>query len=311
MPSINVAELEAVRPLTAREFEQIRRLAYRTFGLDLKDGKQELVSARLRRLVCASGLHTYQDYYRTVVEDRTGVALAAMIDALATNHTSFLREPDHFRFLRDHVIPGLARHGPGSRSGARPVPPAKRCGPWLCCLEDALPGRDFPLSGSDISNKALARARARIVSGGAGGRTAAGLVSRNTWSRGAGQQKGWYRVSAAWRTRAEFRRLNLVEPYSWPRPFPVIFCRNVMIYFDKPTQEKVVSGLAASLEPGGYLFVGHAESLTGVRHVSNTSVPRFTASRPARGGDGTRRGGSGGLPGRQIAGEVLVTYALG
>jgi chemotaxis protein methyltransferase CheR len=68
------------------------------------------------------------------------------------------------------------------------------------------------------------------------------------------------------RALAAFRRVNLVESYSWPRPFPVIFCRNVMIYFDSPTQEKVVAGLSAHLEPGGYLFVGHAESLARVSH---------------------------------------------
>jgi len=84
--------------------------------------------------------------------------------------------------------------------------------------------------------------------------------------RGTGKSQGGYSVPAAWRSRVEFRRINLIEPCSWSRPFPVVFCRNVMIYFDRPTQQKVVASLFASLEPGGYLFVGHAESLTGVRH---------------------------------------------
>ena len=102
---VELAEIDSVRPLAPQEFEQIRQLAYRTFGLDLKTGKEELVSARLRKLVRGGGYHSFQDYYKGVLQDRTGVALLAMIDALATNHTSFLREPDHFQFLRDQVLP--------------------------------------------------------------------------------------------------------------------------------------------------------------------------------------------------------------
>src|SRR5260370_18573119 len=94
--------------LAPRDFEQIRQLAYRTFGLDLKPGKEELVSARLRKLVRQGGFHSFDSYYRSVVADTTGVSLAAMIDALATNHTSFLRQPDHFEFLLREVLPSLA-----------------------------------------------------------------------------------------------------------------------------------------------------------------------------------------------------------
>ena len=116
---VDVAETDSVRPLAPQEFEQFRQLAYRTFGLDLKPGKEELVSARLRKLVRGGGFHSFQDYYRSIVQDRTGESLLAMIDALATNHTSFLREPDHFQFLRDQVIPatGRARHGRGVERG--------------------------------------------------------------------------------------------------------------------------------------------------------------------------------------------------
>jgi chemotaxis protein methyltransferase CheR len=97
---LNVFEAEAIRPLAEHEFEQIRRLAHTTFGLDLKPGKEELVSSRLGRLVRTGRFRSFHEYYRHVVADRTGEALARMIDALATNHTAFLREPDHFDFLR-------------------------------------------------------------------------------------------------------------------------------------------------------------------------------------------------------------------
>ena len=101
-------EQDSVPALGSRDFEQIRQLAHGTFGLDLKPGKEELVSARLRRVLQKGGFRSFQDYYRHVLADQSGAALAAMIDALATNHTAFLREPDHFNFLREEVLPSLA-----------------------------------------------------------------------------------------------------------------------------------------------------------------------------------------------------------
>src|SRR5580704_13136298 len=106
-PPTNWVDQDVAAPLQARDFEQIRALAYGTFGLDLRPGKEELVSARLRRLLREDGFRSFQDYYRHVVADRSGAALAAMIDALATNHTAFLREPEHFIFLREQVLPTL------------------------------------------------------------------------------------------------------------------------------------------------------------------------------------------------------------
>src|SRR5579863_870337 len=106
MPSANPSvhawnDDDSVGPLEPGEFEQIRQLARRTFGLDLKSGKEEMVAARLRRVLREGGFHSYRDYHRHVLEDSTGHALAAMIDVLATNHTAFLREPAHFDFFRD------------------------------------------------------------------------------------------------------------------------------------------------------------------------------------------------------------------
>ena len=84
--------------------------------------------------------------------------------------------------------------------------------------------------------------------------------------RGSGRHEGWYRVKPSVRSLIEFRRLNLMETFRPAQLFHVIFCRNVMIYFDKPTQEQVVNRLAGCLEPGGYLLIGHSESLTGLNH---------------------------------------------
>ena len=256
-------ETDPVRPLTPQEFEQIRQLAYRTFGLDLKPGKEELVSARLRKLVRIGGFRSFQDYYRSVMQDASGQSLLNLIDALATNHTSFLREPDHFHYLRDHVVPEL-----GARDTFEVWSAACSTGEevWTLAmtLNEAPAHRRIRIVASDISNKALSFAQQAVYPVDRCHGVPPAWLSR--YFTAEGRPPVSYRITPALRTQAAFRRINLVETYSWPRLFPAIFCRNVMIYFDRQTQERVIAGLAHQLEPGGYLFVGHAESLTRVSH---------------------------------------------
>ena len=249
--------------LGARDFEQIRQLAYGTFGLDLKPGKEELVSARLRRLLRKGGFRTFQDYYQHVLADQTGAALASMIDALATNHTAFLREPDHFTFLRDTVLPTLASRDPVELWCAA-CSTGEEVWTLAMLLNEACPQRRISIQASDISNKDLHAAQAAEYAPDRCQGIPPGWFSRY-FVAGKGAAKT-YCVAPRLRTQARFRRLNLVENFSWNRLFPVIFCRNVMIYFDRQTQERVVGKLSSMLEPGGYLFVGHAESLTRIAH---------------------------------------------
>ena len=260
---LDFPELDTVRPLAPQEFEQIRQLAYRTFGLDLKTGKEELVSARLRKLVRGGGFRSFQDYYRSIVQDRTGESLLAMIDALATNHTSFLREPDHFHFLRDEVLPQLGTNDPIDVWSAA-CSTGEEVWTLGMVIREALPQRHVRISASDISNKALRFAqRAVYPLERCHGLSAAWLAR---YFAADGKPPASYQIGSVLRALATFRRINLVETYAWPHPFPIIFCRNVMIYFDRQTQERVIAGLTRHLEPGGYLFVGHAESLTRVSH---------------------------------------------
>ena len=259
----DLTDWDAVRPLNPREFEQIRKLAYRTFGLDLKSGKEELVSARLRKLVRNGGFRSFQDYYQHIVDDRTGEALASMIDALATNHTAFLREPDHFQFFRAQILPQLA-----NREAVEVWSAACATGEevWTlaCLLNEAMPGRRIHIIATDISQKALRFASAGCYPRERCGDLPAAWLSRYFVPDGRPPQS--YRVSAPLRAQVRFQRINLVERLPRQHRYPVIFCRNVMMYFDRGTQERVVQQLAERLEPGGYLFVGHSESLTGVSH---------------------------------------------
>jgi len=261
---VETPEADSVRPLAPQEFEQIRQLAYRTFGLDLKAGKEELVSARLRKLVRGGGFRSFQDYYKSVLQDRTGDSLLAMIDALATNHTSFMREPDHFKYLTEQVIPAMVARDPIDIWSAA-CSTGEEIWTLAMVLREALPNRKVHITASDISNKALRFAQqANYPVERCHGVPPAWLGRYFTAD---GRPPVHYAVAPALRSQVAFRRINLIESYSWPKPFPIIFCRNVMIYFDRETQERVIAGLSRHLEPGGYLFVGHAESLTRVTHT--------------------------------------------
>ncbi len=254
----------AVPALAAHEFEEIRQLAHRTFGLDLKSGKEELVSARLRRLVESGHFPSFRDYCQHVLADKSGVSLAAMIDALATNHTSFLREADHFDFLRGHVLPSLAgREQIGVWSAACST--GEEVWTLACLLNEALPARKAQIFASDISGKALRSAQLGSYPAERCKELPPAWLKRYFVPDGHPAKN--YVASPELRQQVRFQRLNLVERVYWPRQFAVIFCRNVMIYFDRETQEQVVRKLSDCLEPGGYLFVGHAESLSRVSHA--------------------------------------------
>lgn len=275
-----------VRGLQPAEFDAIRRLAYEKFGLDLRKGKEQLVVARLGKRIREGGFRSFDEYYQHVVSDRSGEALIGMIDSLATNHTSFLREAAHFDFLRQTVLPGL-RDRPriefwsaACSTGEEPYTLAfTLADEWGA---DAL--RKVRILATDISTKALAAAKSAVYPA----ERFQGLPTawpRQFLMRGEGRWKGWYRVKPEVRSRVEVARLNLVEPFAERGLFPVIFCRNVMIYFDRPTQEAVVGRLSACLEPGGYLLIGHAESLAGIRHTLTYVKPaiyRLPGRRPGR-----------------------------
>ena len=270
------------RPLTPAEFEQIRRLAYEKFGLDLRHGKEELVSARLGKQIRESRFRTFDEYCRHVLADRTGAALAAMIDALTTNFTSFFREPVHFEFLRRSVLPSLdGRVRAWSAACATGEEPYSIAITALEELGHAAQDR-LRILATDISTRALETARAAVYLAERCEGTAPPMARYLV--RGSG---GRVRMRAEVRGLVEFRRLNLIEPFQHLGAFHLIFCRNVMIYFDRPTRENLVRRLSDCLEPGGWLFTGHAESLTGIGHALEyvrPAVYRKPGSAPARGG---------------------------
>ena len=251
--------------LSQREFDRITHLAYRTCGLDLKKGKQELVQARLGKKIRQGKFGSFKHYYEHVVADTTGQELIALLDALTTNFTSFLREASHFDLLRKTILPGLTGQiriwSAACSTGEEPYTIA------FSLLEELgmSAASRIHILASDISSRALAAAER-------GAYEAERFKDfpkdwlRKYLLRGSDRWEGWFRVKPPIRSMIEFRRLNLMEPFRPAKLFHVIFCRNVMIYFNKETQGLLVNRFASCLEPGGYLLIGHAESLTGLKH---------------------------------------------
>jgi chemotaxis protein methyltransferase CheR len=260
------AGVDEFRPLTGREFDQFRKLAYDTAGIDLQAGKEQLVSARLNKKMRELKLRSYAEYYDFVTGDKTGEALISLIDVLTTNHTSFFREMAHFEFLRRDVLPDLKQRDQitiwcaASSTGEEPYSIA------FSILEElgmeALPR--LQVLATDISTRVLATAKKGVYPV-ERFREFAPQQLRQYLLRGDGKWKDWYQVRKEIRAAVRFERLNLMDDFTHPAHYPVIFCRNVMIYFDRPTQERVVRRLSQSLEPGGYLLIGHAESLNGLQ----------------------------------------------
>lgn len=253
--------------LTAKEFATISALARKQFGLELGMGKEQLAAARLGKLMRKRGFKAFRDYYRHVQSDPTGAALVELIDGLTTNHTSFFREPAHFDFLVQQVFSDQACRIPmriwsaACSTGEEPYTIALAAREHLGAQSPVLPA----ILATDISTRVLETARKGIYRT---DRFQNGVAPwlRKHLLRGEGRSQGWYRMRPEILDMVQFRRVNLIEPLPDVGRFTVIFCRNVMIYFSRATQEQVVNRLAACLEPGGYLFVGHSESLTGIQH---------------------------------------------
>jgi len=247
--------------LGATEFREIGGIVHDVAGIRLPPGKESLVRSRLAKRLRARGVATYAAYLE-LVRDARGDEAAEMVDALTTNKTDFFREPAHFDFLRERVLPSLGTGSlrvwsAGCATGEEPLTIAM-------VLREALPDlarRDVRVLATDLSRRALARATAGRY-GDAAMEAVPSVLRRAYFTR---DGVGWT-AGPALRSLVTYAPLNLMREWPMRGPFQVIFCRNVMIYFDRATQQRLVRRFHDLLAPGGYLFVGHAESLSGVQH---------------------------------------------
>ncbi|SDT85733.1 chemotaxis protein methyltransferase CheR [Verrucomicrobium sp. GAS474] len=260
--------------LSDQEYERIRKLVYEYSRIDLGPNKRELVTARLGKRLRATKIESFSAYI-AFLDSRNGQEeLTHLIDAISTNHTFFFREIKHFEFMEQTVLPWAlaegAKHGKksfrvwsaASSSGEEPYSVAIHLTDYF----RRNPGWTWKVEATDISTKILAQAREAVYAE-ERLRDVRPDWMKTYFQRGIDEWTGYYRVREEARKQVNFTHINLLQPkYPFTEPFQLIWCRNVMIYFDRPTQEQLVAKLSEVLVPGGYLFIGHSESLTGIKH---------------------------------------------
>jgi chemotaxis protein methyltransferase CheR len=256
--------------LSDTEFFGFCQLVHRHAGIHLSPAKKDLVRARLVKILRQRGLGSFRAYYELVLADKSGVELITLLDALSTNQTAFWREPGHFQYLSREILPGWRAAGTkvnralwsaGCSTGEEPYTLA------MVCLE-ALAGLDLSslkIYATDINTQVLAQAERGVY---AASRLEALPPEwrRRFFQQGVRKWEGFYRVKPEVRRLVHFSRLNLMDPLPFKGELDIIFCRNVMIYFEKDTQVKLVEKFYHCLKPGGYLFIGHSESLCNHQH---------------------------------------------
>jgi len=252
--------------LKRAQFDRISHLVGQLTGINLHSGKQELVRARLAKRLRSLGLKSFDAYMEYLDHDHPEGEVVAMIEAMTTNKTSFFRESQHFGYLRRQIVPGLTHRkvrvwSAGCSSGEEPYSTA-------ILLQETIQEHalwDIEILATDLSSPMLAQAR-KGVYGTKHLRDVPPLLISKYFTCIETRPVRRYQVVEPLRRRVHFARLNLMGEWPMRGPFDVIFCRNVMIYFDKVIQEQLVNRFWKLLKPGGHLFVGHSESLAGSLH---------------------------------------------
>lgn len=267
--------VEPIPPLTERDLRVVTDLVYRKSGITLHDGKRGLVAARLQRRIREGGFRTFGEYLAVVQQDTSGAELTLLLDAIATNHTSFFREDSHFEVMRQRVLPeALARKTPEIHGWSAACSTGEEPFTIVMTVTEALPPAmrmRWALLASDLSTKALAKAKEGVFAASRLATVPADLAHRYFVKHPS--QPEMVRARGLLTRPVTFKQLNLLEITDLGRRFDFIFCRNVMIYFDQPVRQRVVSMLERHLNPGGYLFVSCSESLNTLQHKMQWIAP--------------------------------------
>jgi chemotaxis protein methyltransferase CheR len=282
--------IEAVRAappssdqLSSKNFKRLAELIQNYSGIKMPSNKRTMLEGRLRRRMRATQIPTLNDYC-TYLFDDDGLEneIVHLIDAVTTNKTEFFREPAHFQFLRASALPAIAKSGrreikawsAACSTGAEPYTLAM-------VLEDyrrTHRNQDYSILCTDLCTQVLNQAVAGVFSEQMIDPVEVELRRRYVM-RAKDSRRGLVRIVPELRSKLAFARLNLMDDhYPVDGDMDLIFCRNILIYFDKPTQSKVLRQLCSHLRPGGYLFLGHSESIVGidlpVSQIANTVFQR-------------------------------------
>jgi chemotaxis protein methyltransferase CheR len=251
--------------ITDKEFKQLAAYIKANYGINLRDEKQALVTGRLQSELVQNGFNNFSEYYKYIVSDKTGSAIPNLINKITTNHTFFMREEEHFHYFRNIIIPYLTSTvnkkdlriwSAGCSSGEEPY--------TLAMILDDYLGKekiwwDTKILATDISGKVLEKAKKGVYNN----QELASIPS--SWKLKYFKETENDNSVLIDKIRDEviYRKFNLMEEiFPFKQKFHVIFCRNVMIYFDNETRRNLVNKFYEALEYGGYLFIGHSESIS-------------------------------------------------
>ncbi len=260
--AIYTATQAAAVVLQEKEFAQFRDLIYRIAGINMSSAKKPLVASRLAKRIKYYELNSYGEYFRIITAIDGKAELQTVVDLLTTNETHFFREPKHFDFLQQRILPAMKPGKPlriwsaACSSGEEPYSIAM-------LLDDALGTASWEIVASDLSMRVLEKARTGLYSMERMLEIPQGYLS-SYCLKGTGAQEGTLLIERKLRERVQFIQHNLTEAPPKLGKFDVIFLRNVMIYFDQDTKRQVVSRLLSLLRPGGHFLIGHSETLNGV-----------------------------------------------
>jgi chemotaxis protein methyltransferase CheR len=250
---------------TNADFDHVQKLIYQRAGISLHDGKHAMVYSRLSRRLRETGHHSFRDYLQWL-ESNDGSEWQEFVNALTTNLTSFFREAHHFEILSTYLREGKFAQGcriwcSAASTGEEPYSIA------MTAFETLGDGRLFSISASDIDSKVLQVAAQGVYrTEGLKGLDQSRL--QRFFLKGKGSNVGMARAKNELREKIDFLIVNLIKD-NWPfdENFDVVFCRNVMIYFDSRTQRQVLERIHRVMKPGGMLFVGHAENFSDSRDL--------------------------------------------
>lgn len=261
----------AFKPMTAGDFRRLSEFIRDECGIKMPPGKKVMLEARLQKRLRSLGLGSFREYCEHVfgAGGENGETIH-MINAVTTNKTDFFREPFHFEFLMDTELPlWAAASGPGRTFATWSAGCATGEEPYtlamvLRAFADGHPGFRFSVLATDISTSVLDRAQSAIYEQ---ERVAAvpPELRRRFLLRSKDRSRGLVRIVPELRSLVQFQRLNLLaDGAPFPRDLDAVFCRNVLIYFDRPTQARLLKRICGALRPGGILFLGHSESTHGM-----------------------------------------------
>lgn len=269
--------MDGTPPLTPNEFAAIGDVVYRRVAIRIPTGKEELVRGRLAKRLRHYQVHSFGDYLSLVMKQSSQEELWVMIDLLTTNETSFFRERAHFEFLKRTAIPAWQARREEVRIWSAASSTGQEAYSVAMLVKETAPQLKVSILATDLSARVLEVAKKGVYD-----RELTAQVPDSTRKRFFTVSGDLATIAPEIRSMVTFARLNLMSEWPMKRPFQLILCRNVMIYFDNAVRQQLVNRFWPVIEEDGYLFPGHSEPFNAIEHPFTYVQPAVYQKRTAR-----------------------------